>query len=78
MLVCKSDSLLALYGGDRKAAQGLMTFLRSRDNLNLKAEFQLGNGEIFVDCIENQPAVKVVLGDHVFLTVGDNYLSSES
>ncbi|KAI6695906.1 hypothetical protein NL676_023616 [Syzygium grande] len=74
MLVCKSDSVLALYGGDRKAAQGLMTYLRSRDNLNLKAEFQLGNGEILVDCIENQPAVRVVLGDHVFLTVGDDYL----
>ncbi|KAK3414538.1 hypothetical protein EUGRSUZ_H00406 [Eucalyptus grandis] len=78
MLVCKSNSVLALYGGDRKAAQGLVTYLRSRDNLNLKAEFQLGNGEILVDCIENQPAVRVVLGDHVFLTVGDEYLSNES
>ncbi|KVI01022.1 Aminoacyl-tRNA synthetase, class 1a, anticodon-binding [Cynara cardunculus var. scolymus] len=28
-----------------------------------------------VDCIENQPAVDVVLGEHVFLTVGD-YLAS--
>ncbi|XP_024982543.1 isoleucine--tRNA ligase, cytoplasmic [Cynara cardunculus var. scolymus] len=64
-----------LYSGNTKYAQGLQIYLLSRDHANLKSEFQLGNGKIKVDCIENQPAVDVVLGEHVFLTVGD-YLAS--
>lgn len=34
--------------------------------------------QIKVDCIENQPAVDVVLGKHVFLTVGDYYSSEKT
>ncbi|KAA8531175.1 hypothetical protein F0562_005911 [Nyssa sinensis] len=76
-LVFNSDAILTLYAGNTKFAQGLQTYLLSRDHHNLKSEFQCGNGKIKVDCIENQPAVDVVLGEHVFLTVGD-YLSTKS
>ncbi|XP_059654270.1 isoleucine--tRNA ligase, cytoplasmic-like [Cornus florida] len=77
-LMFNCDVLLALYTGDTKFAQGLQTYLLSRDYHNLKLEFQLGNGKIKVDCIENQPAVDVLLGQHVFLTVGDYFLSTKT
>ncbi|KDP34784.1 hypothetical protein JCGZ_10564 [Jatropha curcas] len=70
-LVFKSDAIVALYSGNEKFARGLETFLLSRDHSNLRLEIQLKNGKITVDCIENQPAVDVVLGEHLFLTVGD-------
>ncbi|KAJ8755497.1 hypothetical protein K2173_019295 [Erythroxylum novogranatense] len=73
-LVFVSDAILALYGGNKKSASALGIYLLSRDHSNLKSEFQRGNDKITVDCIENQPAVDVVLGEHVFLTVGDYYL----
>ncbi|KAF2300184.1 hypothetical protein GH714_010457 [Hevea brasiliensis] len=73
-LVFKSDAILALYAGNTKFARGLETYLLSRDHSNLRSEFQLRNGKITIDCIENQPAVNVVLGEHLFLTVGDYFL----
>ncbi|XP_050235398.1 isoleucine--tRNA ligase, cytoplasmic [Mercurialis annua] len=77
-LVFKSDAILALYGGNKKYAQGLKTYLLSRDHSNLRSEFQQRNNKIKVDCIENQPAADVVLGEHLFLTVGDYFLRTRS
>ncbi|KAL0890841.1 hypothetical protein Bca101_014824 [Brassica carinata] len=65
------DAILALCSGDEKFARGLQTYLLSRDQLNLKSEFQEGNGKITVTCVEKLPVVSVVLGDHLHLTVGD-------
>lgn len=75
-LVFNSDSLAALYAGNAKFAHGLQTYLLMRDHHNLKAEFQLGKGNIQINCIEDLPPVNVLLGEHVFLTVGD-YFSSK-
>ncbi|GMH28561.1 hypothetical protein Nepgr_030404 [Nepenthes gracilis] len=77
-LVFDFDAMLKLYEGHSKFAQGLQVYLLSRDSCNLKSEFQAGNGKIRVDCLENQPAVEVVLGEHVFLSVGDYYLSTRT
>ncbi|KAJ6733865.1 hypothetical protein OIU74_005623 [Salix koriyanagi] len=80
-LVFKSDAILSLYGvvsGNTKSAHGLETYLLSRDHSNLKSEFQLGDGKITVETIEGLPSVNVVLGEHVFLTVGDSILRSKS
>lgn len=77
-LVFNTNAVLALYSGNTKFAQGLQAYLFSRDHYNLKSEFQLGNSKIKVDCIENQPAVDVVLGKHVLLTVGDYYSSEKT
>ncbi|KAF8402282.1 hypothetical protein HHK36_013234 [Tetracentron sinense] len=77
-LTFSSDAVLALYAGNTKCTEGLQTYLLSRDHYNLKTEFQLGNGKITVDCIEGQPAVDVVLGKHLLLTVGDLYLSTRT
>lgn len=77
-LMFNLDSVLALYAENEKYARGFQTYLLSRDHYNLKSEFNLGNGKIKVDCIESQPAVEVVLGEHVFLTVGDYYLSTRT
>ncbi|XVE62096.1 hypothetical protein DITRI_Ditri06bG0092000 [Diplodiscus trichospermus] len=76
-LVFESNAILALYAGDTKFARGLQIYLLSRDHSCLKSEFQLGQGKMKVDCIENQPAVEVTLGQHVFLTVGDYYLTGK-
>ncbi|GFP97100.1 probable isoleucine--tRNA ligase cytoplasmic [Phtheirospermum japonicum] len=73
-LVFNLDALAALYAGNVKFANGLKTYLLARDNL--KSEFQLGKGKIKVGCVEGQPAVDVVLGEHVFLTVGDYFSST--
>ncbi|XP_039000355.1 isoleucine--tRNA ligase, cytoplasmic-like [Hibiscus syriacus] len=77
-LVFKESAILALYAGNSKFALGLQIYLESRDHYCLKSEFQLGHGKIKVDCIENLPAVEVVLGEHVFLTVGDYYLTARN
>ncbi|EEF32620.1 isoleucine--tRNA ligase, cytoplasmic [Ricinus communis] len=77
-LVFKSDAILTLYAGNTKFAKGLETYLLSRDHSNLRSEFQQRNGKITVDCIENQPAADVVLGEHLFLTVGDYFLRTRS
>ncbi|KAI4305042.1 hypothetical protein L6164_028432 [Bauhinia variegata] len=74
-LMFNSEAIISLFAGDKKFAHNLQTYLLSRDHLNLKSEFQDGNGKIKVDSIEQQPAVEVVLRVHVFLTVGDYYLS---
>ena len=102
----------SMVAGNSKFAQGLETYLLSRDHTNLKSEFQLGNGkvclcselvarvtiqrslfwlkhlvlvlwsflntcffplQITVDCIENLPPVDLVLGEHLFLSVGDYF-----
>ncbi|KAL9343074.1 hypothetical protein Peur_063505 [Populus x canadensis] len=76
-LVFKSDAILSLYGGNTKSVHSLETYLLSRDHSNLKSEFQLGDGKITVDTVEGLPAVNVVLGEHVFLTVGDSVLSTK-
>ncbi|KAF7112994.1 hypothetical protein RHSIM_RhsimUnG0171500 [Rhododendron simsii] len=63
---------------DTKFANGLQTYMLSRDHHNLKSEFHIVNGKVTVDCIENQPAVEVALGVLVFLTVGDYLLSTNA
>ncbi|CAI9785783.1 unnamed protein product [Fraxinus pennsylvanica] len=75
-LVFNSDAIVELYAGNTKFTHGLKSYLLSRDHHNLKLEFQQGKGKITVKCIENQPAVDVVLNKHVFLSVGDYFLSS--
>ncbi|XP_031380711.1 isoleucine--tRNA ligase, cytoplasmic [Punica granatum] len=77
-LVFNSEAILALYQGNVKFAQGLQIYLQSRDHFNLKSEFQHGSGKITVDCLENQPAVTLVSGHHVFLTMGDSYTKKRS
>ncbi|XP_023756284.1 isoleucine--tRNA ligase, cytoplasmic [Lactuca sativa] len=72
-LTFNDNAILHLYTGNAKYAEALKVYLLSRDHSNLKLEFRRGNCKIKVDCIENQPAVDVVLGEHVFLTVGDYY-----
>ncbi|KAF4390301.1 hypothetical protein F8388_019956 [Cannabis sativa] len=77
-LAFNSDSILQLCSGNTKSADFLKTYLLSRDHSNLKSEFQRGNGKITVGCVENVPAVDVLLGEHVFLTVGDFCSTSKS
>lgn len=77
-LVFNADAITALYGGNTQYSQGLRTYLLMRDHHNLKSEFQQGKGKITVKCIENQPPVEVILGKHVFLSVGDHFLNSKS
>uniref|UniRef100_A0A2P2LGE7 Isoleucyl tRNA synthetase n=1 Tax=Rhizophora mucronata TaxID=61149 RepID=A0A2P2LGE7_RHIMU len=72
-LVFESAAILTLYEGNKQFARGLEIYMLSRDHSNLKLEFQKGNGKMTVDCIENQPSVDVVLGQHVFLAVGDYF-----
>ncbi|OIV94953.1 hypothetical protein TanjilG_22150 [Lupinus angustifolius] len=75
-LMLNSNAVVSLFSGDTKLAQNLQTYLLSRDLSNLKSEFQ--NGKKIVDSIEEQAAVEVVLGEHVFLTVGDYYLAGKA
>ncbi|KAG7557311.1 Aminoacyl-tRNA synthetase class Ia anticodon-binding [Arabidopsis suecica] len=72
------EAILALYSGDVKSATGLQTYLLSRDHSNLKSEFQAGDGKITVSCVENLPVVTVVLGEHLHLSVGDDFLSKRN
>ncbi|CAH1426936.1 unnamed protein product [Lactuca virosa] len=72
-LAFNNKAILDLYSGNAKYAEALKVYLLSRDHFNLKTEFLVGINQIKVDCIDNQPAVDVVLGEHVFLTVGDYY-----
>ncbi|GKV06154.1 hypothetical protein SLEP1_g18078 [Rubroshorea leprosula] len=77
-LYFNSKAILALYAGNTKFAQGLQTYLLSRDHSVLKAELQHRHGKIKIDCIENQPPVEVTLGKHVFLTMGDYHLTERT
>ncbi|KAI9193803.1 hypothetical protein LWI28_000314 [Acer negundo] len=77
-LVFNSDAILALYSGNTKFMQGLQVYLLSRDYSNLKSDFQIGKGKITVSCIENQPAVNVALGEHMFLTTNSIQVSNVS
>ncbi|KAJ1420666.1 hypothetical protein SESBI_14243 [Sesbania bispinosa] len=77
-LMFNTQAILSLFTGDAKLAYNLQTYLLSRDHSNLKSEFQDGNGKKVIDSIEQQPAAQVVLGEHVFLTVGDYYLDAKS
>ncbi|KAJ0018057.1 hypothetical protein Pint_11195 [Pistacia integerrima] len=77
-LAFDSDAILALYSGNTKFLQGVQIYLLSRDHSNLKSDFQHGNGKIMVNCIENQPALELVLGKHVFLSVGEYYLRTKT
>lgn len=77
-LVFNDEALLTLYEGNTQFAQALQVYLRSRDPHNLKTEFQAGKGKIKVDCIKDLPPVEVALGVHLFLSVGDHYMSSKS
>ncbi|CAH1426937.1 unnamed protein product [Lactuca virosa] len=72
-LAFNNKAILDLYSGNAKYAEALKVYLLSRDHFNLKTEFLVGINQIKVDCIENLPTVDVVLGEHVFLTVGDYY-----
>ncbi|GJX71272.1 isoleucine--tRNA ligase, cytoplasmic isoform X2, partial [Tanacetum coccineum] len=74
-LAFNEKAILELYSGNAQYAKALQVYLRSRLYGNLKSEFQVGNGKIKVDCIENLPAVDVVLWKHVFLTTGDYHAS---
>ncbi|KAK3043535.1 hypothetical protein RJ639_002114 [Escallonia herrerae] len=74
-LVFNKDAILKLYAGNQRSSEDLQTYLLSRDHYRLKSEFQRGNGKIKVDCFQHAVDVEVVLGKHVFLTVGD-YLAS--
>ncbi|XP_026416565.1 isoleucine--tRNA ligase, cytoplasmic-like [Papaver somniferum] len=77
-LVFKSDAIVSLYSGNVKNAENLQTYLLSRYHGNLKSEFQLRNGKIKVDCIQDQPGVEVALGEHLFASVGDYYLQTKA
>lgn len=72
-LAFNHKAILDLYTGNEKYAQALKVYLLSRDHFNLKTEFLVGVNTIKVDCIDNQPAVDVALGEHMFLSVGDYY-----
>ncbi|VVB01356.1 unnamed protein product [Arabis nemorensis] len=72
------EAIIALYSGDVKFASGLQTYLLSRDTSNLKSEFQAGDGKVTVSCIEKFPAVTLVLGEHLHLTVCDYFLSKRN
>ncbi|KAK3004767.1 hypothetical protein RJ639_019463 [Escallonia herrerae] len=74
-LVFNKDAILNLYAGNPRSSLDLQTYLLSRDHYGLKSEFQRGNGKIKVDSFQHAVDVEVVLGKHVFLTVGD-YLAS--
>lgn len=45
-LVIFSIECSSMVAGNSKFAQGLETYLLSRDHTNLKSEFQLGNGKV--------------------------------
>ncbi|KAL5543283.1 hypothetical protein UlMin_010993 [Ulmus minor] len=79
-LAFNSNAILALcsVSGNTKFADGLKTYLLSRDHSNLKSEFQRGNGKITVRSIENIPAMDIIFGEHVWLTVGDFYSTIKS
>ncbi|XP_010488354.1 PREDICTED: isoleucine--tRNA ligase, cytoplasmic-like [Camelina sativa] len=70
------EAILALYSGNEKFATRLQNYLRAYSNF--KSEIQTGDGKITVSCIENQPPVTVVLGEHLHLTVGDYLLSKKN
>ncbi|KAG6500965.1 hypothetical protein ZIOFF_040828 [Zingiber officinale] len=72
-LMFDTGAIVALYSGDEKLAESLQTYLLSRDLLNLKLEFQRGNGKIKVDSFENQLPVELELEKHVFLSAADYY-----
>ncbi|XP_023756283.2 isoleucine--tRNA ligase, cytoplasmic [Lactuca sativa] len=72
-LTFNDKAILDLYSGNAKYANALKVYLLSRDHFNLKTEFLVGINQIKVDCIEGLPDVDVVLGEQVFLTVGDYY-----
>ncbi|MQL99874.1 hypothetical protein Taro_032601 [Colocasia esculenta] len=72
-LIFNSDAVLKLYSGNKKHTENLETYLSSRDYSNLKSEFHVGKGKISVSCLEDQPSVDVILGEHLFLTAGDYY-----
>ncbi|KAL8199628.1 hypothetical protein R6Q57_013196 [Mikania cordata] len=78
-----SGSHVEIKCRNTKYAQALQVYLLSRDHSNLKSEFQQGKGkfvglQIKVSCIEKQPPVDVVLGQHVHLTVGDYFASTKA
>ncbi|KAJ0016971.1 hypothetical protein Pint_11008 [Pistacia integerrima] len=68
-LAFDSGAILALYSGNTKFLLGVQIYLLSRDHSNLKSDFQHGNGK---------PAVELVLGKHVFLSVGEYYLRTKT
>ncbi|KAG6497050.1 hypothetical protein ZIOFF_044936 [Zingiber officinale] len=76
-LMFDTGAIVALYSGEKKLAESLQTYLLSRDLLNLKLEFQRGNGKIKVDCFENQLPVELELEKHVFLSAADYYLRNK-
>ncbi|KAG1365421.1 hypothetical protein COCNU_12G004210 [Cocos nucifera] len=69
-LVFESDAILALFFGNKKHADGLKTYLSSRDLSNLKLEFHVGDGKIKVKCIEDRPVVDLELGNISFWVLG--------
>ncbi|KAI4327959.1 hypothetical protein L6164_020362 [Bauhinia variegata] len=57
-LMLNSEAIISLFAGDKTFAHNLQTYLLSKDQLNLKFEFEDGNGKIKVDSIEQQPPVR--------------------
>ncbi|KAI4327957.1 hypothetical protein L6164_020360 [Bauhinia variegata] len=55
-LMFNSEAIISLFAGDKTFAHNLKTYLLSKDQLNLKFEFEDGNGKIKDDSIEQQPA----------------------
>ncbi|KAL0911232.1 hypothetical protein M5K25_019356 [Dendrobium thyrsiflorum] len=74
-LVFVFEAVAKLFSGNNKFAEALCTYLLSRDHSKLRSEFQAGKGKTTIECLENQPAVDVELGKHLFLSIGDYYLS---
>ncbi|CAA6660103.1 unnamed protein product [Spirodela intermedia] len=74
-LVFDLDAILISYSGNKGFAENLRTYLSSRDHSSLKSEFLAGKGKIRVCCIEDQPAIDVNVGEHLFLTAGDSYVN---
>lgn len=74
-LVFINNALSKLCSDNETNANGVKVYLLSRDHSNLKAELLSANGKVRVACIEGQPPLDICLGQHLYLSVGDYYLS---
>uniref|UniRef100_A0A0D6QWU0 isoleucine--tRNA ligase n=1 Tax=Araucaria cunninghamii TaxID=56994 RepID=A0A0D6QWU0_ARACU len=74
-LIFIKNALVALCSGNKKHMEGVQVYLLSREYSNLKAEFLSANGKVHIGRIEGQPALDIVLGEHLHLSVGDYFLS---
>jgi len=70
-----NNALSVLCSGDDKHVDALKVYLLSRDHSNLKLQFLSANGKVKIACIEGQPPLDIKLREHLYLSVGDYYLS---